>query len=324
MMNLAEGVTEATEDVAMTTIKSNSGRPLLVVIGGPTGSGKTDLAIRLAQETGASIVSADSRQVYREMPIGSAAPTKVQLNTVPHYFVGSHSIHEAYNAGIFSEEAGLRLEKLFMENPVQIVCGGTGMYIGALLNGIDNLPAVPPEIRAFWQHKLESEGLPFLQAEIIRHDPEHAARIDLQNKARLLRALELITVSGGPISALRKEKNGAKSKYRVVELLVNPHREELYRKINLRTTAMIDAGWEQEARTLYQHRKLKALQTLGYTELFAYFDGIRSMEDTIELIRQNTRRYAKRQLTWFRNQSNSIAIQPEIETEKLLEIINQA
>lgn len=308
----------------MTTIKTNTGQPLLIVIGGPTGSGKTDLAIRLAKETGASIVSADSRQVYREMRIGSAAPTQDQLNTVPHYLIGSVSIHEPFNAGIFVEEAGLLLEKLFAENPVQIVCGGTGMYIGALLNGMDELPEVPAEVGAFWQHKLESEGLPFLQAEITRLDPEHAAKIDLQNKARLLRALALITVSGGPISALRGEKKGARSKYRVVELLVNPDREELYQRINRRASVMMDAGWEDEARMLYPHRELKALQTLGYTELFAYFDGIRSMEETLELIRQNTRRYAKRQLTWFRNQSNSIAIRPEMETKKLLELINQA
>lgn len=323
MMNLAAEVTAATEDVAMTTIKAIPGQPLLVVIGGPTGSGKTDLAIRLAQATGASIVSADSRQVYREMPIGSAAPTQDQLNSVPHYFIGSHSIHDAFNAGIFAEEASLKLAELFEENPIQIVCGGTGMYIGALVNGIDDLPAVPAEVRLFWQRKLDDEGLSALQAELIRLDKEHAGKIDLQNKARVTRALELITVAGKPISALRGEKKGIKSKYRVVELLVNPDRQELYRRINFRASMMFDAGWEEEARKLYAYRGLKALQTLGYTELFAYFDGMRNREETMALIKQNTRRYAKRQLTWFRNQTNSVAIQPEIETGRLLEIISR-
>lgn len=313
----------ATEDVAMITTKPSL-RPCIVVIGGPTGSGKTDLAIRLARETGASIVSADSRQIYREMPIGSAAPTAGQLQEAPHYLVGSHSIHDTFNAGIFAAEAGALLQNLVQENPIQIVCGGSGLYIHALLNGMDELPEVPPALRKALVEELESRGLEALQSELQNLDPEHAATIDLQNKARVLRALELLRVSGKPISALRGEKKGLRAQYTVVELLVNPDREVLYRQINQRTESMMAMGWEEEARELYPMRDLKALQTLGFTELFAYFEGKHSLDETVAIIQKNTRRYAKRQLTWFRNQSQSISIQPDATVGRMLEIIELA
>ncbi len=323
MMSLGEAATAATEDVAMTTTKPSL-RPCIVVIGGPTGSGKTDLAIRLARETGASIVSADSRQIYREMPIGSAAPTAGQLQGAPHYLVGSHSIHDTFNAGVFALEASVLLQNLTQENPIQIVCGGSGLYINALLNGMDDLPEIPPLLRKALVDELESRGLEALQSELQNLDPEHAATIDLQNKARVLRALELLRVSGKPISALRGEKKGLRAQYKVVELLVNPEREVLYRQINQRTESMMAMGWEDEARKLYPMRHLKALQTLGFTEFFNYFEGKYSLDETVALIQQNTRRYAKRQLTWFRNQSQSISIPPDTSVKRMLEIIELA
>ncbi len=320
MMSLVEAAMAATEDVAMITTKQ---LPCIVVIGGPTGSGKTDLAIRLARETGASIISADSRQIYREMPIGSAAPTPAQMQEAEHYFVGSHSIYEPFNAGIFAAEADVLLEELIQKNPIQIVCGGSGLYINALLNGMDDLPEVPEALRKALAEELESKGLEALQVELKRLDPVYASTIDLQNKARVLRALELIKVSNKPISALRSEKKGLKSRYTVKELLVNPDREVLYRQINQRTETMMASGWEDEARQLYPMQQLKALQTLGFTELFAHFEGKYSLDETVSLIQQNTRRYAKRQLTWFRNQSHSISIQPDITTKRLLEIVER-
>lgn len=297
--------------------------PILIVIGGPTGSGKTDLAIRLALHFGAEIISADSRQVYRELPIGTAAPDEAQLAQVKHHLIGHKSIHEPYNAGLFAREAELILESLFKLNPIQILVGGTGLYIKALLDGIDELPEVSPDIRTKVMDWYTSKGLSFLQEQLQLKDPVYAAQVDLENKARLIRALELIESSGKPYSALRTGKT-RKRNFKVLYLLTDLPRADLYARINQRTNLMLDKGWLEETRNLLPYKSLKALQTVGYTELFAFLEGNNTWETTVELIQQNTRRYAKRQLTWFRNQTVAHEISPTTDVHVVEALLDQA
>lgn len=300
-------------------MKSNT----LIIVGGATGSGKTDLSIRLALHFGAEIISADSRQVYRELPIGSAAPDLNQLAKVPHHFVGSHSIHEPFNAGIFASLAEERLEHLFQKNEIQILCGGSGLYIKALIEGMDELPAVPEEIRAHVMDVYQREGLGKLQSWLQEKDPEYAQIVDIQNKARLMRALELIEATGKSYTSMRSG-NKKELPYKVLYLTTSLEREILYERINQRTAKMIDAGWIEEARALHSLRAIKALQTLGYTELFDYFEGKTRISECTDLIRQNTRRYAKRQITWFKHQSPAIEVSPEIEPGEIEKMLDYA
>ena len=311
--------TAATEAVAEVPITMNelSKKHLLIVISGPTGSGKTDLSIRLAQALYCSIVSADSRQVFKEMRIGSAAPDETQLKQAPHYFIGSKHIHDSFNAGIFEQEAIETLATLFKENPTQILCGGTGLYIDALLNGFDELPESDPGIRQELNSIYTHSGLEALQIELQNVDPVYYTQVDIHNPQRLMRALEVIRKTGLPYSSLRKKKMTERD-FEVIYLATDLTRETLYANINARTEKMIEKGWLKEAEELNQHRKLNALQTVGYKELFAYFDGEISLERAIELIQQNTRRYAKRQLTWLRNKQEIHWINPQTEAEAIL------
>jgi len=311
--------TVATEAVVAEMISMNdrSQKPQLIVISGPTGSGKTSLSIRLAQALNCSILSADSRQVFKEMRIGSAAPEESQLNEVPHYFIGSKRIQDPFNAGIFEQEALETLATLFKENPIQIVCGGTGLYIDALLNGFDELPESDPEIRQELDIIFTHSGIEALQIELQNLDPVYYAQVDIHNPQRIMRALEVIRKTGLPYSSLRKKKM-AERDFKVVYLATDLVRETLYANINARTEKMIEQGWLKEAEELYPHRKLNALQTVGYKELFAYFDGEIILDRAIELIQQNTRRYAKRQLTWLRNKQEIHWINPQTEAESLI------
>jgi len=298
-------------------MNDRSQKPQLIVISGPTGSGKTSLSIRLAQALNCSILSADSRQVFKEMRIGSAAPEESQLNEVPHYFIGSKRIQDPFNAGIFEQEALETLATLFKENPIQIVCGGTGLYIDALLNGFDELPESDPEIRKELDIIFTHSGIEALQIELQNLDPVYYAQVDIHNPQRIMRALEVIRKTGLPYSSLRKKKM-AERDFTVVYLATDLVRETLYANINARTEKMIEQGWLKEAEELYPHRKLNALQTVGYKELFAYFDGEISLDRAIELIQQNTRRYAKRQLTWLRNKQEIYCINPQTEAESII------
>jgi tRNA dimethylallyltransferase len=291
-------------------------KPLLVVVCGPTASGKTALAIRIAKEFGAEIISADSRQVYRELSIGSAAPTQDERLSVPHHLVGNVSIHEPYNAGRFADEARTVLDSLFLKNPIQVLAGGTGLYIKALVDGMDDLPEVPEEIRARYMQRLEAEGLVILQEELKLRDPEYAAEVDLANKARVLRALELIESSGTKYSEMRKGSKHEKP-FEVVYLMPAMEREVLYARINARAIAMLNGGWIEEAESLKAFRELKALQTLGYPEIFAMLDGKISKVECLAQIQQATRRYAKRQLTWFRNQTEVLEIKADLTWDEL-------
>ncbi len=311
--------TEATEavEVEMISMNDRSQKPQVIVISGPTGSGKTSLSIRLAQALNCSILSADSRQVFKEMSIGSAAPDESQLNEVPHYFIGSKNIQEPFNAGIFEQEALETLATLFKKNPIQIVCGGTGLYIDALLNGFDELPESDPEIRQELDSIFAHSGIQALQIELQNLDPVYYSKVDIHNPQRIMRALEVIRKTGLPYSSLRKKKM-AERDFKVVYLATDLVRETLYANINTRTEKMIEQGWLKEAEELYPHRKLNALQTVGYKELFAYFDGEITLDRAIELIQQNTRRYAKRQLTWLRSKQEIHWINPQTEAESLI------
>jgi tRNA dimethylallyltransferase len=289
---------------------------LLVVVCGPTASGKTALAIRMAEEFGSEIISADSRQVYRELPVGSAAPTQEEILKVPHHLVGSISIHEHYNAGRFADDARKILDEMFLKNPVQVLAGGTGLYIKALVDGMDDLPEVPEEIRKRYMQRLEDEGLSVLQDELKQRDPEYAAEVDLANKARVLRALELIETTETKYSELRKGSKREKP-FDVVYLMPALEREALYARINARAVVMLNGGWIEEAESLKEHRELKALQTLGYPEIFAMIDGKITKNECLAQIQQATRRYAKRQLTWFRNQTEVLEVDANATREEL-------
>ena len=292
-------------------------KPVLLVISGPTGSGKTDLSIRLAQQLNCSVVSADSRQVFRELPIGSAAPEVEQLKAVPHFFIGSKSIQEPFNAGMYEQEALQILETLFQENTVQILCGGTGLYIDALIQGMDVLPAANPDIRQELNLVLENQGIGALQQELLLKDPDYYHQADIQNPQRLLRALEIIRSTGKTYSSLRK-KTVAERPFETIYLATDLPREELYRNINNRVQSMLEKGWLAEAEALLPCRSLNALQTVGYKELFGYFDNTYSLEQAIELIRQNTRRYAKRQLTWLRSKEQVHWIHPTMDEQEII------
>lgn len=271
----------------------------LVVIVGPTGSGKTAVAVQLAQRLGAPILSTDSRQVFRGMAIGTAQPTAEELAAATHYFIADREVSDDYNAGRFEVEALALLEQLFGSHDYVIAVGGSGLYVDALCNGFDPLPQADPELRRTLEERLQREGLPALAAELERLDPAYWAEVDRCNPARVLRALEVCLLTGQPYSAQRKGVQRERP-FRIVKIGIDVPREELYDRINRRVDDMMREGLLAEAERLYPLRHLNALRTVGYQELFAFFDGNYSLEEAVELIKRNSRRYAKRQMTWFR------------------------
>lgn len=271
----------------------------LLVIVGPTGSGKTDLSIRLARHYGAPILSTDSRQFYRGMPIGTAQPTPDQLQAAEHHFIASHDLNEDLNCGSYEMQALSCLEKLFAEHDWVIAVGGSGLYVRALCEGMDDLPQADPELREALSRRLETEGVDALAAELRTLDPAYYARVDRKNPARVMRALEVCLQTGRPYSEQRTGVRRPRP-FGIVKVGVDLPREELYARIDRRVDRMVADGLEAEARALYPYRTLNALQTVGYREFFDYFDGRTSYEEAVSLIKRNSRRYAKRQLTWFR------------------------
>lgn len=280
-----------------------SDRNTLLVIAGPTGSGKTDLAVELAVRLCAPILSADSRQVFRDMPVGTAQPSPQQLATVKHYFIADREVSEEFNAGIFEREALELLERLFAENEYVVMVGGSGLYIDAVCYGLDALPTADPSLRDELAERLEREGLEVLAGELEQLDPVGYAAIDRNNPARVIRALEVCRQTGRPYSEQRIGEHKQRS-FRIVKVAIETPREELYGRINQRVDGMIEAGLVSEARKMYPYRHLNALQTVGYKELFEYFDGTITLDRAVELIKRNSRRYAKRQMTWLRRDAD--------------------
>lgn len=275
-----------------------STKRLLVVVG-PTGSGKTDLSIRLARHYGAPILSTDSRQVFRGMPIGTAQPTAEQLRAAEHHFIASHEITDELSCGEYEVQALARLRELFAKHDRVIAVGGSGLYVRALCEGMDELPQADPELRAKLAERLAAEGVGALAEELGRLDPAYYAAVDRSNPARVVRALEVCLQTGRPFSEMRTGRRRERD-FEIVKIGVTLPREELYERIDRRVDAMMAAGLEAEARALYPFRHLNALQTVGYRELFEWFDGRIGREEAVELVKRNSRRYAKRQLTWFR------------------------
>jgi tRNA dimethylallyltransferase len=271
----------------------------LIVVVGPTAVGKTAVAIGLARHFKTPIVSADSRQIYKELCIGTAKPSAAELQMVPHHFIDSHSIHDSYDAARYGEEALHLIYSLFEKHDYVVVCGGSGLYIKALLEGFDDIPQIPGDVREGLMEEYEKHGLTQLQQKMKELDPEHFMRIDKQNPVRLMRALEVRIATGKSIATFQA-KAKRELPFQVIKIGLELDRPMLYKRIDDRMEAMIAAGLFEEASALYACRHLNALQTVGYQEIFEYIDGKYDREETVRLLKQNTRRYAKRQLTWFK------------------------
>lgn len=272
----------------------------LVVLCGPTASGKTEAAVQLAGHFRTEIISTDSRQVYKELSIGTAKPGSEVLRRVKHHFIDSISVREDYSAGQFERDALDRLTELFRLYPMVIAVGGTGLYIKALTEGFDDIPVVDPATREEVNREFESHGLRHLQEMVRSADPEGYAQTDPQNPQRLIRLLEIYRATGRPRSEFTKEDTALARSFRTIRIGLDVEREALYRRINSRVDTMMDAGLLDEVESLMEYRSLNALQTVGYSELFEFLDGKISLERAVELIKRNSRRYAKRQMTWFR------------------------
>ncbi|MCF8244487.1 MAG: tRNA (adenosine(37)-N6)-dimethylallyltransferase MiaA [Saprospiraceae bacterium] len=271
----------------------------LIVIGGATATGKTTAAIQVAQHFQTEILSADSRQFYREMSIGTAKPTADELARVPHHFINSHSVQTNYSVGDFEADALILLEKLFIKHDVVVLVGGSGLFIRACCEGLDEFPEVPPTIIAELESKLKTEGIAALQAELELVDPIYFEQVDLNNPHRLIRALSVCRASGVPFSSFRTKEKKQRF-FKSIYLLMELERPVLYEKINSRVDEMIAQGLLEEASSLHPLKNLNALQTVGYQELFDFFEEKCTLEEAIDKIKQNSRRYAKRQSTWFR------------------------
>jgi tRNA dimethylallyltransferase len=270
----------------------------LIVITGPTAVGKTSVAISLAKSLSTEIISADSRQFYKELKIGTARPTDEELAEVPHHFIGNISIHENYNVSLFETEALALLDNLFKTRKTVIIAGGSGLYINAVCHGIDDLPDPDSTLREELKASFAKHGIEFLREKVMDLDPDYYKTVDLSNPKRLLRAIEVCITTGKPYSSLRKNEHKPRN-FRILKLGLNKERNELYADINRRVDKMVDEGLVEEARSLYPFRHRNALNTVGYKELFSYFDGLIPFEMAVENIKTNSRRYGKRQLTWF-------------------------
>ena len=298
-----------------------SGKKLIVIVG-PTAAGKTALAIRVAKQLNAEIISADSRQIYKELTIGTAKPDEDELRQVPHHFINSHSISEDYDAATFGEEALLKIYSLFETHNYVVVCGGSGLYIKALLEGFDDIPEVPDEIRDQLIEEFENKGMLWLQNRMRELDPEHFKKIDQKNPMRLMRALEVKLATGKSISEFQKQVV-KELPFQVVKIGVDVERAKLYERIDARMDDMISKGLFDEAKNLYAYREKNALQTVGYQEIFGFMDGQYDQAEAIRLLKRNSRRYAKRQLTWFKRDEQIKWFKPD-ETNSILGYIQNS
>lgn len=299
---------------------TSSKRGTLIVVVGPTGSGKSALAVELAKHYGAPVISTDSRQFYRGLPIGTAQPTAEEQAAAKHYFIADREVEDDFNCGKYEAEALVLLERLFAENDYVVAVGGSGLYVKALCEGMDDLPDADQELRAELKRRLENDGIAALAEELKRLDPLYASEVDICNPARVMRALEVCLTTGRPYS---EQRSGvvAERPFNIVKVGTDMPRDVLYERINRRVDAMIADGLVEEARSVYPKRHLNALQTVGYREMFDYFDGECTLEEAVELIKRNSRRYAKRQLTWFRR-DDSIGWFSPSNLEPIIEFID--
>lgn len=275
----------------------------LVVILGPTAVGKTDFSVRKALEYGSPVISCDSRQIYKEMSIGTAVPDREQLEAVKHYFIQAVQVTQTYTAGDYERDAISLINKLFDEgHETLVMTGGSMFYIDAVCEGLDDLPDGDPELRASLWERLKAEGVGSLVEELKSRDPQTYSRIDKENSQRVIRALEVCLVSGRPLSSF--SSGGKKRDFEIEKIGLSRPREELYSRINQRVLDMIRLGLEEEVRSLLPYRDLQALQTVGYKEMFDYLDGKYPLEEAVRLIQRNTRHYAKKQMTWWRRDSS--------------------
>jgi tRNA dimethylallyltransferase len=277
----------------------NENSKFLLVIVGPTAVGKTALSIELANHLQTEIISADSRQIFKEMELGTAKPDRSELERIPHHFINSHSIQDSFNAADFEREALQKLDLLFKKHSVVIAVGGSGLYIDALCNGMDNIPTIDPQVRQALNDQLGKSGLLSLQNRLKDLDPEYYAQVDLNNPQRVVRALEVCIGTGRPYSSMRQKKT-VERPFKIIKIGLHLDRDVLYNRIDFRMDRMIEQGLFEEVKSLFQFRHLNALQTVGYSEIFDFLEGKTEKEETIRLLKRNSRRYAKRQLTWFK------------------------
>jgi len=282
----------------------------LIVVTGPTAVGKTALCLDIAQHYGIPIINADSRQIYRDLKIGTAAPTEDQLRQVRHYFVGILPLDEYYSASMYEEQVTALLDTLFRHSDYALMAGGSMMYIDAVCNGIDDIPTVDDETRATMKRRLAEEGLERLCEELKVLDPEHYAIVDRSNPRRVVHALEICHMTGRTYTSFRKNERKERP-FRIVKIALTRPRDIIYERINQRVDQMIADGLVDEARRLYPQRHLNALNTVGYKEMFTYFDGTWTFDEAVEHMKGNTRRYARKQLTWFKKDPNITWFSPE-------------
>ncbi|MBR1448051.1 MAG: tRNA (adenosine(37)-N6)-dimethylallyltransferase MiaA [Prevotella sp.] len=293
----------------------------LIVVTGPTAVGKTELCLHIARHFGIPIINADSRQIYQDMRIGTAAPTETQLRQVRHYFVGTLPLDGYYSASMYEEQVTALLDTLFLQSDYALMAGGSMMYIDAVCNGIDDIPTIDDETRATMKRRLAEEGLERLCDELKVLDPEHYAIVDRNNPRRVVHALEICHMTGRTYTSFRTNRRKQRP-FDIVKIALNRPREELYERINRRVDQMMADGLLDEARSLYDRRHLNALNTVGYKEMFAYLDGTWPLNEAVERLKGNTRRYARKQLTWFKKDPDIAWFSPD-DKEQIIKHIEQ-
>ena len=296
-------------------------KPTLIVIIGPTGIGKTELSLSIAEAYHTSIISADSRQLYADLKIGTAAPTPEQLKRVPHYFVGTLKLTDYYSAAQYETEVLKTLEHLFQTNPIVVMTGGSMMYVDAVCKGIDDIPTVDKETRELMIQRYETEGLERLCAELKLLDPEYYNIVDLKNPKRVIHALEICYMTGKTYTSFRTRTTKERP-FRIIKIGLERDREELYERINKRVDIMMEEGLLEEARSVYPYRQLNSLNTVGYKELFNYLDGQWELPFAIEKIKQNSRIYSRKQVTWFKRDEEITWFHPD-QQEEILKYISE-
>lgn len=295
--------------------------PTLIVLIGPTGVGKTELSLKIAEKYHTPILSSDSRQLYADLKIGTAAPTPDQLARVPHYFVGTLKLTDYYSAAQYEAEVLKKLEELFPTHPVVLMTGGSMMYVDAVCKGIDDIPTVDKDTRELMMHRYETEGLEQLCAELKLLDPEYYQQVDLKNPKRVIHALEICYMTGKTYTSFRTRTTKERP-FHILKIGLKREREELYERINRRVDFMMEEGLLEEARKVYPYRQLNALNTVGYKELFNYFDGEWDLAFAIEKIKQNSRIYSRKQMTWFKRDTDITWFHPD-QHDKILDFIER-